>query len=438
MKPSDVFARLSGVAAFMVPGLALWLRSGYSWGAVVLLLCSLATAGVWLRRPPGREAWWLFASIVAMGFVWALDFDPAQGGWSNLDRPSKYLLALPCLFYLLAYPPRAVWLWWGLAVGACGAGLIGIYQTGVLHLLRANGYTNAIQFGGLSLLLGLMCSAALLVQWSRWAPWQRVGWVVCILLGFEGSLLSESRGGWLVLPLALPVCAWLQARCGQRRLAMIGAALILAGMAGLMALKAHDVRSRVDEARQEITQYESKGDAASSVGQRLAHWKLAWSMGLDRPLTGWGRYGYEAEKQRRVAAGQAHPFVLRFSHAHNEVLDIFAKRGLPGVAVLLLFYAVPLALFWPTRRRVCRTTEHGTMDPQVLCLRMVGVLLPIAYIGFGLTQVFLGHNSGTMFYLFMCMLVLAILQGRERDALRRRAAQATVPPGPGRLAAASS
>lgn len=194
--------------------------------------------------------------------------------------------------------------------------------------------------------------------------WQRVGWVVCILLGFEGSLLSESRGGWLVLPLALPVCAWLQARCGQRRLAMVGAALILAGMAGLMALKAHDVRSRVDEARQEITQYESKGDAASSVGQRLAHWKLAWSMGLDRPLTGWGRYGYEAEKQRRVAAGQAHPFVLRFSHAHNEVLDIFAKRGLPGVAVLLLFYAVPLALFWPTRQRVCRTTEHGTMDPR--------------------------------------------------------------------------
>lgn len=161
-----------------------------------------------------------------------------------------------------------------------------------------------------------------------------------------------------------------------------------------------------------------------SVGQRLAHWKLAWSMGIDRPLTGWGRYGYETEKQRRVAAGLAHPFVLQFSHAHNEVLDIFAKRGLPGVAVLLLFYTVPLVLFWPTRRRVCRAVEEGGVDPQVLCLRLVGVLLPIAYIGFGLTQVFLGHNSGTMFYLFMCMLVLAILQGRERDALQRRAARA--------------
>ena len=78
-KADDLFVRLSGVAAFMVPGLALWVRSGYSWGAVVLLLCSLATAGVWLRRRPGRDAWLLFGSIVAMGTVWAPDFDSAQG-----------------------------------------------------------------------------------------------------------------------------------------------------------------------------------------------------------------------------------------------------------------------------------------------------------------------------------------------------------------------
>ena len=45
-KADEIFVRLSGAAAFMVPGMALWVRSGYSWGAVVLLLCSLATAWV--------------------------------------------------------------------------------------------------------------------------------------------------------------------------------------------------------------------------------------------------------------------------------------------------------------------------------------------------------------------------------------------------------
>ena len=47
----------------------------------------------------------------------------------------------------------------------------------------------------------------------------------------------------------------------------------------------------------------------------------------------------------------------------------------------------------------------------VLCL--VGVMVPLSYIGFGLTQVFLAHNSGNMFYLFMCPLVLAALHERR-------------------------
>ncbi|MEY2736342.1 MAG: hypothetical protein RLZ58_1751, partial [Pseudomonadota bacterium] len=38
-------------------------------------------------------------------------------------------------------------------------------------------------------------------------------------------------------------------------------------------------------------------------------------------------------------------------------------------------------------------------------------LLPLTYIGFGLTQVFFAHNSGVMFYLFMVMLVHAALLG---------------------------
>ena len=38
----------------MVPGLALWLPSGYSWGALLLLLCTLASARQWLRQPVAR------------------------------------------------------------------------------------------------------------------------------------------------------------------------------------------------------------------------------------------------------------------------------------------------------------------------------------------------------------------------------------------------
>ncbi len=418
---SEWFVRLSCAAAFLVPGIALWVRSGYSWGAVLLLLCSFASAGVWLRHPPGREAWWLFASMVCMGAVWALDFN-AEVGMGTLDRPVKYLLALPCLFYVMTYPPRAAWLWAGVAVGALGAGSIGLCQTffeqegwclaSSAYVPRAGGYTNPIQYGGICLLLALMASVVLLTLWDRWRPWQRVAWAAAVLMGMEGTLLSGSRGSWIALPLALGVCGWLQVRCGQWRAAAAGALLVIAGAGLLVALKAHDVRTRVELARQEAAQYETSGEAGNSVGQRLAHWKLAWQMGLDKPLFGWGRYGYETEKLRRVDAGLANPYLLGFSHAHNELLDIFSKRGLMGVSVLLMFYAVPLAIFWPTRRRVMQ--PDGRTDCEGLALRLVGTLMPVSYLGFGATQVFLGHNSGTMFYLFMNMVVLAAVQGRQR------------------------
>ena len=392
----------------MVPGLALCLPSGYSYGAALLLLAALASAPVWWRRPAPRAAWWLAAAFSCMAALWLLDVG-ATWGWGSMDRPAKYLLALPCIFYLMTFEPRASWLWMGVAVGAVGSGLVGLYQTFVMALPRANGFTNAIQYGNLSMLLAVMSGLLLVVQWKRWVLWQRTLLAAAIVLGAAGSVLSQSRGGWLALVLLLPVCAWLLVRTtGQRRVywGLCALALVAAALSQVPA-----VEQRVDEARTEVQTYQQRGDGRSSVGQRLAHWQLAWQMGWDRPLTGWGRAGYVEEKARRVAAGQAHPVVLEFGHAHNEVLDLFAKRGIPGVLLLLAFYGIPLVMFWPTAQRI--RDGAGKMDRESLSLCLMGVLLPLSYIGFGLTQVFLAHNSGNMFYLFMCPLLLAALHERR-------------------------
>lgn len=402
------FGRSASVGAFMVPGLALWLPSGYSYGAALLLLAALASAPVWWRRPAPRAAWWLTAAFSCMAALWLLDVG-ATWGWGSMDRPAKYLLALPCIFYLMTFEPRASWLWMGVAVGAVGSGLVAIYQICVRQLPRADGFTNAIQYGNLSMLLAVMSGLLLVVQWRRWVAWQRLLLGAAIVLGAVGSVLSQSRGGWLALVLLLPVCAWLLVRTTGQRRVYWGLCVLAIAAAALSQVPA--VEQRVDEARQEMQVYQQRGDGRSSVGQRLAHWQLAWQMGWDRPFTGWGRAGYEQEKARRVAAGLAHPVVLEFGHAHNEVLDLFAKRGLPGVLLLFAFYGIPLVMFWPTARRI--RDGAGKMDRESLSLCLVGVMLPLSYIGFGLTQVFLAHNSGNMFYLFMCPLVLAALHERR-------------------------
>jgi O-antigen ligase len=170
------------------------------------------------------------------------------------------------------------------------------------------------------------------------------------------------------------------------------------------------LEQRMDWAVSEVAGYRNSGDADTSIGQRLDHWQLAWAMGCDRPLLGWGNAGYAAEKARRVAAGQASAAVLEFSHAHNEVLDQFAKRGLIGVAGLSALYLVPLALFWP-RRRVLGAA--GPARDDEICLRLMGVTFVVAHIGFGLTQVFFAHYNGVMIYIGMVILIFAGLQAKK-------------------------
>lgn len=398
----------ASIGALMVPGMALWLPSGYSYGAAFIFMAALLGWRHWQMRPAPSKAHALACVFISMAVLWGVDvWDLAT--WGAMDRPAKYLVALPCLYFLMACPPKASFIWWGIAVGAAGSGLIGVYQTEFQGLPRATGFTNAIQYGGLSMLLALMAGLALLIRWPAWRASARCGLIVALCLGVVGSVLSQSRGGWLMLVVLVPVLAAIVIRTTSSKAGYLGLVVLAFVAAGASQLPL--VEERVREAQTEVASFQERGEGQSSVGQRLAHWRLAWDMGWEKPMTGWGRVGYESEKARRVAVGLVHPFVLQFGHAHNEVLDMFAKRGLPGVAMLVVFYLVPAWIFWPTRRRT--VDRFGQLDEDLLALSLIGVALPLSYIFLGLTQVFLAHNSGNMFYLFMCPIVLAALEARR-------------------------
>lgn len=154
--------------------------------------------------------------------------------------------------------------------------------------------------------------------------------------------------------------------------------------------------------------------ANTSIGQRLEQWRLAWAMWKEQPFLGWGTEGSVQRKQAYVDQGLAHPSVMNYGHAHNEILDMLAKRGALGLTMLLMFYAIPLAAFWPTRSRITALPE--TLQRQALALRAAASLLPIAYFGFGWTQVFFAHNSGNMFYLFAIVAFWGAIQYLERSS----------------------
>jgi len=153
--------------------------------------------------------------------------------------------------------------------------------------------------------------------------------------------------------------------------------------------------------------------AETSIGQRLEQWRTAIHLFEQEPLTGWGVLGVVRGKQELVDQGKSHPSIMSYGHAHNEVIDMLVKRGGIGGIALLLFYAVPLGLFWPTRQRIQRVAIEERS--QALAVRVAASMLPIAYFGFGWTQVFFAHNSGNIFYLFAIVAFWAALQQLERS-----------------------
>ncbi|MCS2609038.1 O-antigen ligase family protein [Halomonas dongshanensis] len=389
----------TSLAAFLFGALSLVIPTGYSLGAVLLLLGGVALLFLRPRLHLDRKDYAVIAvmlaySIVVMLMAW-------WGGESSraLDRPSRFMLAVPALLFVLAYPPRLAWLWSGFAVGAIAAGSWAAWQKLFSEVERAGGYTHVIQFGNLSMLLGILCMAGL--GWA-FIQRQRAIWTILLItaafMGVLGSLMSGSRGGWVGFPLMLLV---LYRSYGQQfplkiKLSLVGLVVLMG--AGAFFLPQTGIQDRVVQGINDITWYLSGDSQDTSLGARFEMWKGASHLIAEKPLLGWGEIGYQEGMAKLVAQNIVSPVVLQFGHAHNEFFDAFAKRGIVGLAILLMLYLVPMRLFG-------RYLHHT--DLNVRSIAVAGVLLSVAYIDFGFSQVFLSHNSGVMVFAFL----LAILWG---------------------------
>lgn len=398
-------------ATFLTPALALVLPSGYSWGAGLLVLLGLMGLPGQLAAAHGLRAWprplRLWAATTAfMGLVWALhSYVDGQWLWSTigLDRAVKYGLALLALMALARGLPSVEPLRWGCWAGAAGAGLLGAWQWWSLDWERASGFTNAIQFGNLALLLAV---------WS-WIGARQASSLRARALGHGAALLgalaclaSGSRGGWVVAPVLVLMVLLLDRPVSEheggvrlrRTLAILG---LVTGVS-LASLLVPQVQERVALAVKEVRDWQATGEAHNSVGQRLEHWAMAWDIALEKPVLGWGQTAYEARKRERVEQGRVSSAVLDFNHAHHEWLDMFAKRGLLGVLALALFFGVPAWLYWQALRQAA---PRSVPSAVALC----GLVTVVGFVGFGMTQVMFAHNNANMVYLFMNLLWLAAL-----------------------------
>ena len=392
----------TSVAVFLFSAIALVIPSGMSPGAALLAVGSMTL--LWAHEKPSlqpdeRNVVLVFLLYFALCAATNLLHHERL---REYDSPFRFVLAIPALLLLLRYRPAPAALWGGLSVGAIGGGFLALWERLELSELRASGYTNPIQYGNISMLLGTLCLAGL-----GWAAAQKKArcWVGLLVVGgvvgIMGSFLTASRGSWVSLPVCLIILYRYYGRVLRKRHLLGATAVVVVALAVVFILPQAGMQARVHDAVTETDGYFEKGNANTSVGARFEMWRTAVMIYPDHPWIGWGKNGFMQRKKELIAEGKVAAFTGDHTHSHNEYLDAAVKRGVVGVINVAIFYSVLGIAFM---RGMARASAENR--PYALA----GVLMMVSYIGFGFTQSFLTHNNGVMTLGFMAVILLALMR----------------------------
>lgn len=407
----ELLRSLYSICIFLVGASALVLPRGYSLG---FFLACLTALFLWLPQRESlidtRNKWLVWPCIVyAVGHM-AIGLTH-QWVWRSLDPYFPFILLALGVWGIRKYQPDVLFFWCGLAGGAIGAACLAGYQSLVLGA-RAEGFNHPIQFGNVALLMGVLCLVRLLtVRGNRWMD-ALMAFGFCA--GLAASVWSQTRGGWLAVLLIL---AWMlvNATQGRRPMKRVIASVALLSLLAIPALQPNGiVQNRVMTAVTEFKGYLESKTQGNSVGARLGMWEFASKDIADAPFIGQGIDGWKQNRDAGVQSGALDPFMKGFHHLHNEFLDVAYKTGLIGLSLLLVLYCLPMLMFFKPYLQ-----GYGA---EVKALAMGGMVLPMMYMDFGLTQVFLSHNSGRMVFvsLLMCLgaLVLNAAEKTQQSTLK--------------------
>ncbi len=387
----------SSLAVFLFFSLSLIAPSGYSWGALLLLAAGM-TSLITLKISKLKVGDWLILAVMfGYAAVQLLGVYIHDLSIREFDKPFRFVLAGIALLYLLKYPPKQSYFWTGISIGACGAGAWAMWQVFIHGADRAGGFTMIIQFGNLSLLLGLMSAIGLLWAFNQEKNLHlKLLFVLGFFLGLVGSILSGTRGGWVAVPFTVIGVAYVyrhKINCNQ--LLGLFLMLVIASMI-IYLIPAFGVSNRIDDALRDIENYLS-GHTTTSLGTRFELWRGAIIIFMQNPFFGVGEYDFNNKLNLLKETGIINPEII--SHAHNDFLDILAKSGFMGLISIFSLYFIPLYLF---------ITNKYSQSKEQLNINAAGVVLCICYTTFGLSQSFLQHNSGVMFYSFGLAIIWSI------------------------------
>ncbi|WP_296224031.1 O-antigen ligase family protein [Ralstonia sp. UBA689] len=390
----------------------------------ILLLCVPRGAGIFIGatvlfavlsgrglgqawRTCHAELWPLGAAILAVLVVLLLSRQHFGVPWSEMDNPSRLLLALLVCLVVVYARPSSDWLWRGINIGLASALVVVVFQRFVQGIDRPSAWIQAIAFANMVAALGL-------VGFVRPGVGSRAHIAAWVSLGLAGVVLvlNGTRGAWLAM--SIPAVPLLFVRYPSLRAAKFLAALmaIVALAVTLYAVPGSPVGERIDRVTTEIHQFQN-GNENSSVGARLALWEVAIDTFRAHPWLGIGASQFNtAVKASRFCAANGKSEVCVLGHAHNDILEAASTMGLPGLLATLGIVIVPGWLFaqaWRAGRQASNVNGER--------VAAAGLAVVVASFISGLTQVTMAHQANVVFYAGIIGLLLGLTVVQTRFPL---------------------
>ena len=324
----------------------------------------------------------------------------------DLDTASRVVFLIPVLLLLLKYPIKTCVLSYSIPLGGIIVVCMALYDKFILNLNpEQNPRIMHIQGGDISMSLGILSLIIALYAYQKREVKLTALSVIGGLCGIVGSLLSTARGGWVALPVLLIVILYIYRHSLSKRFLLTFFGIIVVASIGISQMPNNRIMERINVAQKDIQLYLDNHDGNTSLGARFEMWKSALEMAKEKPLFGWGIQGATEKRKldtkEKIVTGD----IGQFTHAHNQYLDDLSKRGVVGLLALLAVLFIPLRAFMK---------KLNTTNDEVKLIATLGVAHILSVMIYGLSQGFLVHNSGTIFYFFLTIVFYAAIRTHQK------------------------
>lgn len=408
----EKYCRLfANVSIFCFFTLLLVFPKGYNYGSIALLVASVLfifysiykkfkiTEIIKQNNP--------IFFVISLYFLNALFFIILHGDkFKLIDNPLRAFLFLSVIIFVIYSKVKFDVLLYSIPVGSFVAGLVALYQYYILHLPAAFNEQMKIQSGDIAMSLGLFSFIIVLYLFD--IKKNRLALVTAIagLFGVLASVLSLARGGWVGVPLIFVFVLYIYRNMISKKLL---SAVVLSILVGGISLSTNEqFVGRILDVKNNLSHY-SQNSKDGSIGARLDMWKMGVDAFIEHPISGWSLKALDEYKKSLADKGIVSREFTVYSHLHNQFIDELAKKGILGGVAILGIFLVPLCSFY-------RKQKKSSNNKKIKLLTTLGIVHVLSTMSYCLTQAFLTHNSGNIFYFFSLVLFWSFMQKSISDS----------------------